>query len=184
VGLNRARIEDALAPLLARVPSAEIRLVGTASSVLRGIDLPAEDVDVLFRERNGLDAWFSCLPIDVDVQTAPGWMPEARQYFARLLVDGVTVELSTIEINTNDDTTECFGAGPWRHFDLVNCADELVSTVATELRLITELARGRRERYEPIIKFLRTQGCDSHLVRRGLSNVGASPEAIDRIMSR
>src|SRR5690242_7756515 len=51
VALVQAQIEMALASVLAHVPDAEVRLVGTASSMVRGIDLPANDVDVLFRQR-------------------------------------------------------------------------------------------------------------------------------------
>jgi hypothetical protein len=185
VSLDRVSVERVLGPLLARVPMREMRLVGTASSVLRGIDVPAGDVDVLFRDRDGVDAWFSCLSGDVDVGTAPIWLPEACQYFARLVVDGVTIELSTVEIETDNDTTECFGTGPWQHFDVVPCAGESVPAVATELRLITEVARGRSGCYRrPLIDFLCADGCDRGLIRRGLSNIGASPEAISRIIDQ
>jgi hypothetical protein len=43
-----------------------------------------------------------------------------------------------------------------------------VPTVALELRLITELSRNRPDRYQPLIRFMRMQGCDLDLIRRGL----------------
>jgi hypothetical protein len=76
----------------------------------------------------------------------PTWLADQRQYFGRYLVDGVVVELSTVEGQTDSDAIECVGRGPWEHFDLVACGPHQVPTIATELRLLSELVRQRRSR--------------------------------------
>ena len=70
-------------------------------------------------------------------------------------LDGVNVELSTVEIDVGDDTGECVGAGPWVHFDVVPCGAFSVPTVALELRFVTEVARQRTDRWEPIAAYFR-----------------------------
>jgi hypothetical protein len=157
--------------------------VGTASSVLRGIEIPAGDIDILFRDRAGVDAWFEALSVDLDVETAPVWMADARQYFARVDAHGVGVELSTVELETDSDTEECYGSGPWQHFDVVAWGDGSVSAGATELRLITEVARAREGRYRPIIELLRAEGCDVDLIRRGHEYRGVSLEVLHRVLA-
>ena len=184
MALDRGAVESVMARILEKVPDAEVRLVGTASSVLRGIEIPAGDIDLLFRNRADVDAWFASLTEDVETDAAPEWLVEQQQYFARIHVGDVAVELSTVEIEVDNDTTECLGAGPWEHFDLVPCGDRVVAAVASELRLITELARARQDRYESIIDRLRDTGCDLDLVRRGLANLGASADAVDRVAAQ
>jgi hypothetical protein len=110
-------------------------------------------------------------------------MPDARQYFARVVAVGVAIELSTVEIAADADTMECFGIGPWLHYDLVSCAGHDVPAVATELRLITEVTRGREDRYRPIIEYLGRNACNAELVRRGLANAGVTPDVVDRILA-
>ena len=104
------------------------------------------------------------LSTDFDVETAPVWMPDASQYFARLHAQGIPVELSTVEVETDRDTMECFGTGPWEHFDLIACGTGTVPAVASELRLLTEVARGRTDRSQPIAEHLRVMGCDRALL--------------------
>lgn len=180
--LDRVGVERALVSILTRVPSAEFRLVGTASCVLRGIEMPAADIDILFDDRADVDAWFSALSADLSVQAAPTWIADAHQYFAGVNAAGVSIELSTVETETENDTTECCGAGQWRYFDPVVCGSTTVPAVATALRLITELTRSREVRYRPIIDHLRLDGCDLPLIRRGLTNVGATQEVVDRLL--
>jgi hypothetical protein len=139
VTVDRASVERALTFILTRVPRADVRLVGTASSVLRGIKMPACDIDILFHDRVGVDGWFTALSAALDVESAPAWIAETQQYFARMHAAGVAIELSTVEIESDLDTMECFGVGPWRHFDLLTCGGRPVPAVATELRLITEI---------------------------------------------
>lgn len=156
---------------LAAAPDAEYRFGGTASSVLRGIRMPAGDLDILLKDRSEVDRFGAAvleLPATVCV-FGPALTDQPRQYFARYAVDGVTVELSTVEVETDSDAMECFGSGPWTHFDLVPCGSHQVPAVATELRLITELTRDRPERVGPLLEYLRQRGCDVALVRRGMT---------------
>jgi hypothetical protein len=180
--LDRAGVERALASTFTRVPPADVRLVGTASSLLRGITTPAGDIDILFRDRADVDAWFVVLSADLDVEIPPAWIADTQQYFARVHSDGVAIELSTVEIDSDADTMECVGAGPWQYFDLVRCGDGTLPVVATELRLLTEVARFRENRYRPIVDHLRAEGCDIALIRRGLANIGATKEVVDRVL--
>jgi hypothetical protein len=183
VTLSRAQVEGSLASILMRVPEAEVRLVGTASSVLRGIELPANDIDILFYDRSGVDSWFGVLSAHFDPDRAPAWIADSQQYFARLHDGDVTIELSTVEIESDADTMECFGEGPWRYFDLVACGARTVPAVATELRLITEVSRGRTDRYRAIVEHLRGVGCDVALVRRGLAQAGVAQDATVQIIA-
>jgi hypothetical protein len=168
MGLDRADVRRALEAILAVVPDTEFRLVGTASCLLRGIELAANDVDVLFPERAAIGLWAASAVDVADVTHDPMWLGDAHQYFARLDAGGVTVELSTVEIDADTDTAECVGSGPWVHFDRVPCGAFSVSTVALELRLVTEVARRRTDRWEPIVAYLRSHPCDVDLVERGL----------------
>ena len=81
---DRVGVDRVLTAILGKVPPAEFRLVGTVVERRAGIELPAADIDILLRERAGVDAWFVALSVDFDVETAPEWMPDASQYFARL----------------------------------------------------------------------------------------------------
>ena len=161
-------MQRALETVLACVPDGEFRLVGTAACVLRGIEMSASDVDVLFRSRDAINAWTASLVDEHDVTDGPLWLDETSQYFARLDIRGVTVELSTVEVESETDAGECVGSGPWVHFDLVACGRFSVRTVALELRLVTEVTRRRADRWEPIVAYFRSHPCDLALVERGL----------------
>jgi hypothetical protein len=179
VSLSHSDVEHTLTQLLNVAPRVDFRVVGTASSLLRGIALPVNDIDILFGDRLGVDAWFDALSTVHEVEHAPAWIADASQYFARLRTKRTVIELSTVEIETELDTLECAGAGPWRHFDLVRCGERSIPAVATELRFITEYARGRKDRYRAIAEHLRRAGCDIALVRRGLSNLRLPAQEAD-----
>jgi hypothetical protein len=173
--LDETAIRQTLMAVLDRVlpvaPDVEYRFVGTASAVLRGIRMPAGDLDILLKERQGVDRFagaVSEMP-STTCLVPPTWEAEYRQYFARYLVDGVVVEFSTVESQTDSDAMECFGRGPWEHVELVPCGSHQVPSVSLELRLITELRRQRLERYQPIVAYLREHGCDVELLRRGMA---------------
>ena len=184
VPLNGDEIRAVLRTVLARVSECEgaWRLVGTASSVVRGVAIEAADIDVLFRERSTLDLWFQCLSVDAAVDTAPTWLENGAQYFARVRVGPVIVELSTVEIEADGDTMECFGSGPWQHFDTIEVDGHEVTVVANELRLITEIARQRPERYQPLMEHMASSGCDIDLIKRGLPAVGATDDQVDAVI--
>jgi hypothetical protein len=162
---------------------AAFRVVGTASSLLRGIETTANDIDLLFRERLGVDDWFTALTREGDVLDAPRWLADSSQYFARVGFAGTIVELSTVEIDDDGDTNECFGHGPWEHFDVVVVGSAALPVVATELRLITEIVRGRRDRIDPLVARLRRGPCDRALVERGLTRAAIARDDVARMLS-
>ncbi len=175
------RVLDVVLP---RVPETSFRLVGTGSCVLRGIQMPASDLDVLFRDREAIDAWVAALSGAVTVQDAPAWLRDAQQYFARLDVEGVTIELSTVEIDADSDSGECVGSGPWIHFDVVPCGAYTVPAVALELRLVTEIVRQRPDRFGPLVGYFRAGAhqCDLALVERGLLAHSTPEKDIARLL--
>jgi hypothetical protein len=183
VSLDRGGVDGALSTILAAVPEAEIRLVGTASCVLRGIEIPVADIDILFRDRAGVDAWCAALASAHRVVTTPSWIRNSCQYFARVVVDAVTVELSTVEIETDSTTMECFGVGPWQHFDLVGYRDGVIPAVASELRLVSEVAREREDRWQPIARFLAMTACNRQLVRHGLADRDVHEPVMSRVLT-
>lgn len=178
--LDRAQLRETLTTVLDHTMPAcahiEYRLVGTGAALLHGVELPAADVDILVKEREGVDAFgaalspFKCL-------SAPAWLPETRQYYGNYEVNGVEVGISTVEIESEVDTIETFGRGPWKHFTPIPCGSHSVPTVALELRLITELFRDRPDRYQPIIRYMQAKGCDIDIIHRGMSAAGL-PQAV------
>jgi hypothetical protein len=140
--------------------------------------MPAGDIDVLLQRREAVDAWAESLADIAEVRDEPIWLDAASQYFTRLTVAGVTVELSTVEIDADTDTAECVGSGPWVHFDLVPCGEYTVPTVALELRLVTEVARRRPDRWEPIAAYFHSHPCDLALIERGLLAHSTPPDDI------
>jgi hypothetical protein len=114
------------------------RLVGTAAALLRGVQLPCGDVDLLFKERSEVDTFASALS-GFPCITPVIYLEQARQYFTEFDVQGVEIELSTLEWEMDSDGVECIGPGPWIHFDWLACGEFTVPTVGLELRLVTEL---------------------------------------------
>ena len=107
-----------------------------------------------------------------------------HQYFCNYEVEGVEVGASTLEIDTDHDTVETFGTGPWRYFVEVPLGAHRVPAVRLELRLATELLRRRRDRSEPLIAFLGAHGCDMSLASRALENAGVPPRTRTRVLAR
>ena len=91
---------------------------------------------------------------------------------------------STVEVDSDHDTTETFGTGPWRHFVEVPLGDHQVPAVRLELRLATEMLRRRRDRAEPLITFLSAHGCDTRLAARALENAGIAPRTRNGVLAR
>ena len=170
--LDGARVRETLITVLDHAMPAcadfEYRLGGTGAALLHGVELPAADVDILARQREAVDAFGAALSLFRCIVT-PAWLPKTRQYYASYDVNGVEVEISTVEIESNSDTIETFGRGPWVHFIPIPCGPYDVPTVALELRLITELFRGRPDRYQPIIRHMQLDGCDLDIIRRGMA---------------
>jgi hypothetical protein len=152
-----------------------VRIVGTASSVLRGIDVPAGDVDILASERGVVDqlataaaaAGGRCL-------SSPAWVenPGFRQYFASFELSGIRVEFSTVESeSTMPEIGECTGDAPWRHFDVLDLEGHHVPVVASELRLLSEITRLRSDRWEPIAASLSRAGYDEELLAAAMQQL-------------
>lgn len=153
------------------VADSDYRVVGTAAALLHGVHLPAADVDVLLRERAGVHAFTAALS-QQECLSPPQYLDCSKQYFASFRVQGITVEFSTVEADSKSATNECVGNGPWSHFSMVRCGCWYTPVVALELRLLTELARGRADRYIPIWQFLQSRGYDTALLGRGLRDRG------------
>ena len=183
IRLTRELAERALARVLAVwEPEFPYRLVGTAAALLQGVALPVRDIDILCRERDAVDQ-FAAAMAGFPALQEPAWLVGDRQYFCNYEVAGVEVGASTVEIDVSHDTAETLGAGPWRHYREVPVGAHRVPAVRLELRLATEILRRRRDRSEPLITFLRTHGCDTHLVARALSNAGVPQQIRERALA-
>jgi len=156
MALTADRLRDTLTHVLDRVEregSFRYRLIGTAAALLHGVPIEPGDVDLLAASRADVDLFARALR-DCHCLTAPVWMPDARQYYVAFEVDGVKVEASTVEWPTDSEFMESLGSGPWTHFTDIVVGDKLVPTVALELRLATEVRRGRAEHAEAIRRWM------------------------------
>ncbi|MEU4422225.1 hypothetical protein AB0F81_16485 [Actinoplanes sp. NPDC024001] len=165
--MDEQRLRAVLTSVLDRVPPVRYRLVGTAAALAQGVPMPAADVDILVATRADADSVAATLDAG-----SPAWLPESRQYFLRVVVDGTPVEVSTVEWPADGDTAECAGPGPWQHFVPVAVGRHVVPTVRLELRLVTELVRDRPDRYRALLAHMRAHGADRHLLERAMSGRG------------
>jgi hypothetical protein len=169
--LNPRQLRDTLVIVLDHAMPAcaqvEYRVVGTGAALLQGVSLPTGDVDILVKERASVDTFGSALA-SFKCLFSPAWIPHGRQYYAEYEVNGVGVDISTVEGETDSDGIECLGRGPWEHYVLVSCGPYAIPAVALELRLVSELSRNRPDRYAPLIQHMQVNGCDIELVRRGM----------------
>ena len=96
--------------------------------------------------------------------------PFGHQYLADQELGGVPVQFSTVESNAAGRRRlgECVGEAPWRHFSLVNVAGHAVPVVASELRLASDLMRGRDDRWRPIAAHLLANEFDLELLRQAV----------------
>lgn len=151
---------------LARL-SQRVRVVGTASSALRGIELPVGDVDILAKDPDAVDDLVAATASKPATWTET---PFGRQYLANHSVAGVSVQFSTVESNVRGRKrlAECVGETPWRYFSLVDVDGRPVPVVASELRLASDLLRGRDDRWRPIAADLVAHGYDSDLLAQAV----------------
>jgi hypothetical protein len=183
--LRRDEIEQVVDAVLDHVEHIVIpddfRLIGTAAASLRGVDASAGDIDFLARKRHVVDdfAWglqrYPCL-------YPPSIEDGSNQFFTRFLVNGVSVEVSTVEVDDAPDGIESYGDGPWRHYSLVSCGDREVPVVALELRLATEMKRGRRDRYEPLLAWMQEHEIDRELLEMALRARGMPEEKVHEFL--
>lgn len=183
---GRADLEWVVASLLDRMgpPSTTLdyRLVGTGAALAQGVALPARDVDILVAWRTDVDAVAEALPNLV--HAGPRWCADARRYGTRLRIGGVDVKISTAEPPVHADTLECLGAGPWRHFALVELGPRWVPAVSLELRLVSELVRCRAHHVDRLIAHLRSHGVDVRLLRRAMRDRAIDPARQTRVLDR
>ncbi|MEU4233906.1 hypothetical protein AB0F17_57350 [Nonomuraea sp. NPDC026600] len=168
-------LEAALTALKAVGADPMYRVGGTSAALLQGVHLPVGDVDVLVARREDVDTVAAALS-SFPCLYAASWFPESSQYFARYEVNGVQLEISTVEHETDSDEMECIGRGPWQHYVLITCGSHRVPVVRLELRLATELLRDRSDRYEPLLDHMATQGFDADLLDRAMAARGLSVE--------
>lgn len=176
--VTAGEVVEAITPILDHIVrlSDRVRVVGTASSGLRGIELPIGDVDILARDPDAVDelAAASGSPPATWVET-----PFGRQYLADHRVAGVPLQLSMVESDGRGRKrlAECVGEAPWRYFSFVDVAGRPVPVVASELRLASDLMRGRAERWRPIATHLVVEGYDQELL--GLAVLGFPQRMLD-----
>lgn len=168
-------LETTLTALRAVGADPMYRVGGTSAALLQGVHLPAGDVDLLVARREDVDTVAAALS-SFPCLYAPSWLPESSQYFARYEVNGVHLEISTVEQETDSDGMECVGRGPWQHYVLITCGSHRVPVVRLELRLATELLRDRSDRYEPLLDHMAAQGFDADLLDRAMTARGLSVE--------
>lgn len=167
--ITAGQIVEAISPVLDDLVrlSDRVRLVGTASSALRGVALPVGDINILARDRETVDELvvaFGSSPAEV-IQT-----PFGHQYLADHEIGGVSVQVSTVEssVSGRSRLAECVGEAPWRYFSLVDVAGRPVPAVASELRLASDLMRGRDDRWRPIAAHLLANGFDVELLSQAV----------------
>jgi hypothetical protein len=180
-----------------RTHGIEYRLVGPAAEVLRGAPIPEYSLDLLLRERRGVDVFAAALASMPGVRCRlPPHESEGRaEYFARymflgaafeateVVADAVTIDLGCVERESDTDTDGFVGRGPWTHYSLVRCGAHAVPAVALELRLLSGLDLHRANRpnhFDLTLEYLGRRGCEVDLVRRGLADRGDVPEELRR----
>lgn len=172
--LNRTDVTTALALALDALSAKgagtpPYRVCGTSAALLQGVPLPAGDIDILLTSREDVDTFAAALSPLFPCLYAASWLPGSAQYFTRFEVNGVDLELSTVERQTDSDALECVGTGPWHHHVLTPCGSHHVPVVQLELRLATELLRDRPDRYDPLLDHMATHGFDAALLRRAMN---------------
>ena len=160
-------LDMALTALRAAGADTAYRVGGTSAALLQGVHLPAGDIDILVARREDVDTFAAALSSFPCLYPA-SWIPESSQYFTRYEVNGVDVEVSTVETETDSDVMECVGRGPWEHYVLITCGSHRVPVIRLELRLATELLRERPDRYEPLLGHMGKHGFDSALLQRAM----------------
>lgn len=163
------QVVEAISPVLDDLVrlSDRIRLVGTASSALRGVVLPVGDVDILARDRDTVDE------LVVGLGSPPATLietPFGHQYLADQSAAGLSVQVSTVESSATGRRrlAECVGETPWRYFSLVDVAGRPIPAVASELRLASDLMRGREDRWRPLAAHLLATGFDVELLSQAV----------------
>jgi hypothetical protein len=185
--LDRPRLLEILEKVLEHATShfeqVNYCLIGTAASMLHGVPLYAGDVDFLMKERTHVDA-FSVALSSFPALTPPTLLHGGKQYYAAYNVNGIQVEASTVEGITDYVYSETLGDAPWKYQTLITVGPYRVPTIALELRLATELMRDRPDRYEPMISWMKQNGCDADLLGHAIDALRLSPEMQHSILAQ
>jgi hypothetical protein len=185
--LDVIRLRETLETVLGRMASALDQsgycLIGTAAALLQGVPLFAGDVDFLMKRRADVDAFAGALS-DFPALTPPTWLEAARQYYAAYSVNGIKVETSTVEWDTDSEYRETVGSGPWTYQNHITVGPYHVPTVVLELRLATELQRNRPDRYEPIITWMSQNGSNTDLLVCAIDAHGLPPEQQHHVLAQ
>jgi hypothetical protein len=109
--------------------------------------------------------------------------PFGHQYLAEGELGGVPVQVSTVEssLGGRRRLAECVGEAPWRYFSLVDVAGRPLPLVASELRLASDLMRGRDDRWRPIAAHLLATGFDVELL--GQAVIGFPQPMLDELQA-
>lgn len=164
--MTKSELVSVLRKVFARLDphlTSSLCLVGTSSALLQGISLSVSDIDLLAKNRTAVDDFATAME-GFPVLAAPRLLEECGQYFASFEVDGIHVEVSTVEFVSESDFKEVTGQGPWIHQFSLDLGEAAVPVVALELRLATELIRNRADRYLPLIQHFRQAGETSLLI--------------------
>ena len=98
-------------------------------------------------------------------------------------MDGVEVDASTVEAPTESGFIEARGSGPWALFLEIEVGERSIKAVAPELRLATELSRGREDRANLIAHWLHDHGHDGALLTNALDAQGIDADARAPVMA-
>lgn len=183
--LTRADVLAAIRPILPVLErlGEKIRIVGTASSMLRHIDLPVGDVDILAKERPIVEELAAAAAAAGGVCLEPtGWMenPGFGQYFTEFELSGVRIAFSTVELPPGEPAHigECVGDAPWKYFDMIEVEGHYVPVVASELRLFSEVVRSRADRWRQIGAQLEREGYNEELLAAALEALPSDYKAV------
>ncbi len=157
----------------------ELRLIGTAAAQIQDVPIIPADIDLLARTREDVD--FVCDQFRENLEPGcPQFIQGSMQYYAAFTYQGEKLEVSTVEAESESDTLETYGSGPWRHYSMIRIGSVGIPVVALELRLVSEIIRRREDRIDILVNHLRENGFDRDLLERALSTQGDSYERLDK----
>jgi hypothetical protein len=161
----------------------DYRLVGTAAALIQNVEIQTGDIDILFKQREGIDAIH---PLLGKCLKQPEFLGEEEdgQYLAIYEFKNVILELSTVEYVTDNETMECFGQGPWKNYKNVRVESYSIPVVLLELRLLSELSRGRENRIRSLMEYLQVKGCNLDLIQKGMEERNLDPEIRRKIIKQ
>lgn len=184
--LDQSRLRHTLAIVLKHLSptlfETDYCLVGTAAAVLHGVPLHAGDVDLVMRQREGVDAFSSALT-SFPCLTPPTFIPEGKQYYTACDIHGVQVEASTVEWASESAYIETFGRGPWEQQVLIDVDGYHVPTIKLELRFVTELLRNRTDRSTPLMMWMQAHGFDIDLLRQAMAARSLPPQQQEHVLA-